>query len=225
MLSSADGDDPQQLARRLAQRLHAVARALNLARLAARTAVPDAPGVEATVAIQPQGAGASARRAATPAVVTRAQVGDQLVVTLNNRGKKPSDVTLLYLDVRHGLNVLFPLREGDVNRLEPGASLHIDDIALSDNDGAFGVERLVVIAVEAERLTQRADFSFLAQSPLETARIRGIPMDDEAGAFIDAAFSNLRSRSTPPREPGRRTRMQMFGIDLAPPAAKETRAR
>ncbi len=223
LLSRADGDDPKQLARRLAERLHAVARAVNLSRLAARTLVPDSPGLEATVAILPTGSGMSGRRAATAETVTRAEVGDQLVVTLNNRGKKPSDVTLLYLDARHGLNVLFPALAGDVNRLEPGASLVVGDIAFGDNNGVFGVERLVVIAVEAERLTERADFSFLAQSPLQSARIRGMPMDDEAGAFLDAVFSNLRARSGPPREPGRRTRMQMFGIDLAP--ATPARAR
>ena len=122
LLSEADGDDQGRLARRLAERLHALARANNLMRLAARLSVPEGPGIEVTVAVQPAGAGASARRAATPETVTRADVGDRLIVELLNRGKRPVDVTLLHVDVRYGISGLFP-RAGEVNRLEPGASL------------------------------------------------------------------------------------------------------
>lgn len=222
LLSDADGDDPARLARRLAERLHAVARANNLLRLAARVTVPDAPGIEASVALQPRAAGA-ARRAATSEAVMRAEVGDRLVVGLDNRGKTPSDVTLLYLDAHHGITALFPSREGEVNRLEPGASLQIDDIELNDKDGVSGRERLLVIAVEAERQAERADFSFLAQSPLQAAHTRGARPDDEVGAFLDAAFADARSRGEPTREPGRRTRMLVFTIDLAPAAAARPR--
>jgi Caspase domain len=223
LLSAADGDDPVRLARKLAERLHAVARANNLLRLAARVAVPDAPGIEASVSVQPAQVGALARRAATSEVVTRAEPGDKLIVNLHNRGNTPSDVTLLYIDARHGISALYPSRDGDLNRLEPGASLKIDDIELSDNDGLFGLERLLVIAVEAERQTERADFSFLAQSPLQAARARSGLMDDDVGAFFDAAFPGALSRGTPPREPSRRTRMLMFSVDLVP--AKTARAR
>ena len=224
LLSAADGDDPARLARRLAERLHAVARANNLLRLAARVvvpAVPGLPGVEASVVVQPKGA--ATRVALAAEAVTRAEVGDRLAVTLHNRGQTPSDVTLLYLDARHGIEALFPSRDGDVNRLEPGASLPIEDIELSDNDGVFGLERLLVIAVEAQRQTERADLTLLAQSPLQSARARSAPVDDEVGAFLDAAFSDARGRGEPQRELGRRTRVLMFSIDLAP--AKAARAR
>jgi Caspase domain len=223
LLSATDGDDPLRLARLLAERLHAVARANNLMKLVGRVALPDAPGVEASVVVLPKFGGAATHRAAMPEAVTRVEVGERLVVSLHNRGTKPSDVTLLYLDARHGITTLFPSRAGEVNRLEPGASLRIDDIELTDNDGVLGRERLLAIAVEAERQSERADFSFLAQSPLQAARPRGAPVDDDVGAFLDAAFAVARSRGEPSREPSRRTRMQMFSVDLE--AAKAAPAR
>ncbi len=216
LLSAADGKDPERLVRQLALRLHALARATNLLRLAARTTAPDSLGMEASVAIHSKRDGMPAVRTANSETVAYAEVGDQLVVNLHNRSNTPSDVTLLYLDAQYGIHLLFPTRAGEVNRLEAGARLPIDDIKLSANEDVFGVERLLVIAVEAEHQSQRADFSFLEQSPLQAMRMRGVPLDDDIGALLDAAFADTSSRGDPERVPSRRTRMLVFSVSLEP---------
>lgn len=202
--------------------LHAIARSRNLMALATRLAAQSRhTGLAVAVHYQPRGS--STRQAITPEKVPALRPGDRLIVTLENKGQKSLDVTLLYADARYGISALFPTGAGEINRLEPGSRTEIDDILISDADGVVGIERLFAISVEAEKQRERADFSFLSQPALQDAasRTRGGAGSDDVQAFVDAGFADFATRGTPGKVPGNRTGMQVFTFDVRPnPASR-----
>lgn len=202
--------------------LHAIARSRNLMMLATRLSAQSRDtGLAVTVQYLPRGS--QTRRPITPERVPVLRAGDTVIVGLANQGPKALDVTLLYADARYGISVQYPLQAGEVNRLEPGSKIEIDDIGIQDTDGVVGIERLLAISVEAEKHGERADFSFLAQPTLKDVglRTRGGPQSDEVQAFLDAGFADYATRGAPARMPGRRTGMQVFTFDIrANPAGK-----
>jgi len=208
---------------RLAQALHTVARSTNLLRLASQMGLPAAgKGVIVTMQFRRAGRGAALpiTRDSVPALLP----DDVVSVTIENQGVRAQDVTLLYADARFGIGVLFPSGEGEVNRLEPGAKIAIDDVKINDKDGVFGIERMLIISVEAARHSDRADFSFLSQPSLMDAlevatrggATRGADSSDTIQAFVDAGFADYATRGMPARAPGNRTAMQVFTFDVKP---------
>lgn len=200
--------------------LHRVSRATNLMRIATLRQ----PGAVATSPLQLRLT--HLRPGARPAPFTADHVpdlrpGDQVEVSFSNTGDKPLDVTLLYLDANYGVSALFP-ESGASNRLERKGS---QSLTLNINDETTGLERLLAIAVEMTELGERADFSFLAQTPLLNARSRdvrsagrGEEESDDMLAFRDAGFSDFRSRGADvaPKAPSTRTSMQVFSLNIQP---------
>jgi hypothetical protein len=91
---------------------------------------------------------------------------DRMAFKITNPGRVAADVTLLYVDSGHGIDVLFPQDED--NRIRPGESV----TALTKlNSKTTGPEHLVVIAVKGTG--QRINFAPLAQPTLTQARARG----------------------------------------------------
>jgi hypothetical protein len=212
------------LAAQLSQALHGIGRATNLMRIAARLTTG---GAGSKLVTRVTHTPASARRAgaqratATPFSgedVLSLHDGDRVDLALRNEGRVPVDVTVLYIDADYGVSVLFP-QSGASNRLEPGAS---EPVLIDINDTTTGVERLVVIAVDALPHSERADFSFLAQPPvaaMQAQRARGVGAaadDDSLDAFRDAGFAEFKTRDamTPPRLPSARTSMQVFNWNV-----------
>lgn len=205
----------------LSQALHAMARATNLMRLRdslkaqgqqaglqiklerlTQTARPKAAQAKGMMAVQTLQTG-------KPSEV---RAGDKLRLFLTNRGQVAQDVTVLYLDAHFGIQPLFPQGQ-ESNRLEAGASYSIDDIQLSDS--TVGLEHLLVIAVEAEKFGERADFSFLTQASLPDAvATRSGSLPGDVQAFMDAAFADFRTRGVQPRVPSTRTSMQVFSLKV-----------
>lgn len=164
LLSGAGERDPQRLATSLRTALQSVARSTHLLRLAASQATR-APSTGLAISLESINATSAQRQLITADKATELRAGDRLTLTLNNRGNAARDVTALYLDARYGIQVIFP-RGGESNRLEAGATQSLDLMA---DDSAPGIERLIVISVEARRLGERADFSFLAQPALASS--------------------------------------------------------
>lgn len=219
LVSRQEHADPEVAQRKLAESLHVIARASNLLRLASRLAVQSqGKGIRLTVSVQPTEG--TARQPLTPESVATLRPGDKLVIALENKPmdngrSRVVDVTLLYSDARYGISQLFPdPRQGESNRLEPGARLEIDDVLISDTDGIMGIERLLLISVDAETHGERADFSFLTQSPLEAVRTRSGPLPDDVTAFLDAGLADYRTRGAPSRVPGSRVGMQVYTFDI-----------
>jgi len=194
--------------------LHAIARATNLLRLAADMSTTGRSSSRLDVAMKIRRKNGETAPY-DPARVPVLRAGDRIAVTLRNNGLTPLDATLFYVDARYGINVLFPDAAGASNRLEPDASYALE---IDINDDTLGLERILAIAVEAQKGQERADFSFLAQSPLEAMRdvkIRGA--DSDVLAFMDAGFSDFKTRGggVAPRAPGSRTSMQVFTLNIA----------
>lgn len=200
------GASPDSAAQTIGRALHAASRAANLMRIASALAgSPTSGQVKTSVAITSKGGRQTAYVAGqTP----RLEDGDKLRVTLENTGRVSVDVTALYLDSRYGVTAMFPRGLGASNRLEPAAS---DSFELEIHDDTLGLERLAVIAVEAEKKSERADFSYLAQPSLPSETVtRGANEADGDALFRDAGFAEYATRGGRPAAVSARTGMQIF---------------
>jgi hypothetical protein len=201
---------------KLTESLHDIARTTNLLRLAESLALTGSrnSGLEVTMKIVTKdGKEMPYSKEQVPAL----HAGDRISVSLLNNGSTSVDVTMLYVDSRYGINVLFPGGAGASNRLEPRANYDFD-VDITDN--TLGLERMLTIVVEAAKTQERADFSFLAQSPLVASRDietrKG--SDPDVMAFMDAGFSAYKTRggATAPQAPSSRTSMQVFTLNITP---------
>ncbi len=200
---------------KLSESLHAIARTTNLLRLAASLPSASTNNSQLEVALKVvQKDGKEMPYSKDQVLILRA--GDRITVSLRNNGSSSVDVTMLYVDARYGINVLFPDGPGASNRLEPKANYDID---VDVTDDTIGLERMLTIAVEAAKTQERADFSFLAQSPLVANRDIGTRegSDPDVMAFMDAGFSAYKTRGgeRAPQAPSSRTSMQVFTFNIS----------
>lgn len=141
---------------------------------------------------------------------------DRVALTLHNKGSKPIETTVLYVDAHFGLQMLFP-RQGGGNRLEPGSSLNVDDIEITDS--TLGMERLILIAVEASwPQGERLDLSFLEQPSLSQTRSAATPVDQQIDQlFRDAGFADYATRGAKtPTATSSRLGMRLFSWQVQP---------
>ncbi len=201
------------LGQKLGESLHAVARSTNLLRIATQLSESGQSASRLNISMKVLGKEGS-QSAFSAEQVPMLRPGDRIAIGLRNSGLTPVDVTMLYVDARYGINALFPDGPGASNRLEPNAS-HEFEIEITND--TVGLERMLTIAVDATKGRERADFSFLAQSPLARTRSMDAQADnDDVMAFMDAAFSSYRTRAARPvpQAPSARTSMQVFTFNI-----------
>jgi hypothetical protein len=197
--------------------LHKASRAANLMRVATMlSTTTTASQLRMTLRHKPAG---GTEVAITGAEMRKLQPGDRVTVAFENTGRTALDVTLLYLDSKYGVDVMYPTEPGASNRVEPGG--RSAPVELDVTDTSFGTERLAVIAVEPRRLEDRADYSFLAQGPLASetlTRAAGRGADAAAGEqmFRDAGFADFATRGLAPAAPPANTGMQVFSWQVVP---------
>jgi hypothetical protein len=198
------------LAQRLADSLQRVGRALNLLRIAATLeVVPDrhALVVRATLARAGQ-----TLQDIDPTGCARLQEGDRVEVTMRNPARTAVDVTALYLDARFGITALYPWPAGSSNRIDAGGS---DSFRLQIDVRTSGIERLLIIAVEARWLAERHDFAFLAQDRLpatRAGRADEVARMFEAAAFGPVAESTARGAAAQPTP--QRLEMRVWSLQV-----------
>lgn len=158
-----DGD-PDAAAAELAAVLARMGRVIRLTRLN-QFATGTAVDFELTLGVREAG---GALRALPADAVPALDHGQRLALQLANRGARPVDVTVLHVDSRYGLSVVYPLDVG--NRIEPQGTDWVE--AQIDATETTGLEQLLVIAVAAEPNAAPADFGFLAQPRLDDATER-----------------------------------------------------
>jgi hypothetical protein len=199
---------------KLQQSLHSIARTTNLLRIASSLSGTGNSHSRLDIALKvvnKSGKEIPYEKERVPTL----HAGDRINVSLHNNGLTSVDVTMLYVDARYGINVLFPSGPGGSNRLEPRASF---DFGVDIDDETLGMERMLTIAVEAAKTQERADFSFLAQAPLEANRdVKRDGTDPDVMAFMDAGFSAYKTRGgkSAPQAPSSRTSMQVFTLNIA----------
>lgn len=216
-LEAGPAATPENLAQQLALMLHGASRASNLMRVATSLSSTQAA---AQLKLTLQHVPASGPPVAiNPAQPPKLKPGEKVRVLMENTGRVAMDVTVLYLDSKYGIGVMFP-HDGASNRLEAGAKLQMDDLEITDS--TFGTERLAVVAAEARSKGERADYSFLAQPTMESVRTRSLtagmqPKDVTADVFRDAGFAQHVTRGMPrPAAPPENTGMQVFTWQVIP---------
>ncbi len=164
----------ERLTAMLRESLQTIAKAVNLLRLATLSSPGAAAGALEIEAV--------ARSAKTTGVVSllgqvpKLHDGDMIRFRLRNSGRKPLDVTALFIDSAYGIAPWVP-EPGEVNRIESGGEFAFElEVATTTESGepsTLGKERMFVLAVEAETGQPLADFTFLAQPRLPLTRGRG----------------------------------------------------
>ena len=200
---------------KLSESLHAIARTTNLLRLA--SSLPNANSGNSRLEVSMKIVEKNGKEIPySNGQVPTLHAGDRITVSLRNNGLSSVDVTMLYVDARYGINVLFPGGAGASNRLEPRANYDFDVDVTNDT---IGMERMLTIAVEAAKTQERADFSFLAQPSLVATRGAGAKGGDDPDvlAFMDAGYSAYKTRGgkAAPQAPSSRTSMQVFTVNIA----------
>jgi hypothetical protein len=213
--SPGDSADPGALAKRLAVRLHAVARARNLLRVAAGMVGRPADATLLT-ALRRLPAGGGAAQTLDGSAVATLRAGDRLRLEVHNPGERAVDLTVLYFDADQGVVALFPGRAGESNRIDPGTRQAIDGIEI--HAPPTGTERLLLISAPSRRLGQTRDYAFLAQPALSRLRAAGGgDLDDEPDLFADAAFARHTLRggaAAEPAPPPPGVAVQMFTFEV-----------
>lgn len=196
----------------LAERLHAqlqrVGRSLNLLRIAgsAQGAASDRRvQVQATL-LPAQGS----RRSIEEWQIADVHDGDHVAVEVRNTGRQAVDLTALYVDAAHGITVLYPNPRGASNRIEAGDR---DSFVARIDASTRGVERLLLIAVDAQPQGDRRDFSFLAQPRLGDTRGA---TDAASQLFQRAAFGSTTGagRRAADRQATEPLDMRVFSLDV-----------
>jgi hypothetical protein len=122
-------------------------------------------------------------------VLPKLYTDDTVEFKIRNNGPQAADVTLLFLDSQYGITAMYPLA-GRLNRIKPGGD---DHATIQIDADTVGVERMLVISVPAQPNQPNADFSFLQQPTLPTAR--GEASSSPLNALLtDAAFGASSTR-------------------------------
>jgi len=100
--------------------------------------------------------------------------GDSVGIRMFNEGRNPVDVTLLLVNNQFGIDSVFPEQAGTDNRIQPGQHVFI---GMTASASTSGLERLLLIAVDAKNVSEFAYFGFLAQRSIEKAsrEVKGTP--------------------------------------------------
>jgi len=205
----------QEIIAALSDNLRKIGRVVNLARLASRmSATPLARAVDFQIELI---RGGKASKVAFSSVPTFRD-GDQLDVTIRNSHERSVDVTILAIDRNYKIDVLFPSRAGDSNRVEAKSQpLKLPRLVLEAATPAQ--EAILFIVTEAKALGERTDFSFLEQSELPRTRGAGAGGNDLMDALVAIGFQAERTRavkvSTATTET---TAMQLFRFNSIPKA-------
>ena len=216
------GASVEGLLAQLRTSLHSASRATNLMRVATTlSSTASANQLKLTLHHVPaQGAETLITGANAPSL----KPGDRVRIALENVGRTSIDVTVLYMDSKYGISVMYPYEPGASNRLEAGAKAQPIEIEITDS--TLGTERLAVIAAEARRQGDRTDYSFLSQPTLPSELVtRGLPgAGDESPAsgaaqlFRDAGFAEFATRGARPAPaPTSTTGMQVFSWQVITP--------
>jgi hypothetical protein len=115
--------------------------------------------------------------------------GELLGFNIANRGRRPVDVTLLFVNSGFGIKAWYP-KDGDFNRLGADEKIGPPDINFARiSTTTIGLEHMVLLAVAAKDAP--LDFTWLAQPTLQAARdlpgVRGEAFDSPLGQLLESA--------------------------------------
>jgi hypothetical protein len=182
-------NDPRQLREKIVDSLRAVAKVVNLLKLAAQSSAgPVAQKVEVGISVVRGGKPFTLN----PNQVPMLQDRDQISMRIDNRHTQAVDVTILFIDSQYGITSIFP-QSGESNRVVANGQLVPGKVEV--NVDTVGRESLLVIVSEAEPGGAPADFSFLQQARLAVTRGAGSAGAGELqGIMENLGFTPERTR-------------------------------
>jgi hypothetical protein len=201
---------PEQLREVVVSSFQSIAKVVNLLRLSTKTTVSSKFAKRLEISAIPEGDGNSFGIDKMPVL----SPGNELTFKVQNKSQYASDVTMVFIDSAYGITALYP---------EPGASNRIgagdDDWFKGEPDvETLGIERMIIIAVQAEANTMRTDFSFLAQPRLERTRDYDkftADQKDLYDLFAEAGFGSNK-KGFKSVKPLTQTVMQIFSWETKP---------
>ncbi len=183
-LAQSDAD----LSGKLQDSLRRISRYINLLRVCAQMPVGTNSVADAQVQATLTRAHSAESSPLPDGILPKLYTDDIVEFKIRNHGPKAADVTLLFLDSRYGITAMYP-EAGRLNRIEPGGE---DHLKIQIDADTVGIERMLVISVAAEPHQPNADFSFLQQQTLATAR--GGTRSPLDALFEEAAFGASSAR-------------------------------
>jgi Caspase domain/Domain of unknown function (DUF4384) len=194
--------------------LHSIGKATNLFKIGATgSASSGALMAKLDIRFFVTRAGSPKKEEISGADVPKLAAGDKLQVVVKNNHSLPMDVTVLGVDGRYGISLLYPQSANEANRIHPRDTLVVpgDNEAPIELDGnTVGRESIVVIAVEAPANSASVNLGFLQQAALDATRgqrSEDSPGGDVLDLFSDAGFGGERTRG-----PTRATAVQKTAI-------------
>lgn len=182
----------QELFSVLAGELQLIAKAINLIRIAATGGGGLASSAKVETKFYVSHGQEGKREEVSPASVPVLEKGDKLQLSVRNLSVKPMDITVLGVDARYGVALLYPSTSNDVNRIHPRDTLTIPGEGQGEiilDGSTVGRESILVIAVEAEPNSTTANLGFLEQPSLPSTRgVRGHSPDPVEDLFEYAGF-------------------------------------
>ena len=209
-----------EVAEKLVDTLRAMARAMNLTKLASQTATT-AVGRAVELSVQVTRGGSGKPQTLNPEKVPRFGDGDVVDVLVRNQHARAVDISIFAIQSDFSIVQLYP-EPGRNVPVEPGPKpFPLAQFRVSAD--TTGQESLLFIVTEAQPGSERPDFSFLAQSGVE--RTRGGPRgggDDLASALYEIGFEPERTRSmTVNRATTEKTSMRLFRFITEAPTGKK----
>jgi hypothetical protein len=198
------------LALKLKDSLQRISRAVNLLRIAAELPAGGGSAADTEIRVLVTRAHDTQAQPLPDGALPKLFSDDVVQFTLHNRGPKPADVTLLFLDSRYGITAMYP-DAGRLNRIVPNGN---DSVKIQIDADTVGVEHMLAIVVAAEPNEPNSDFSFLQQDTLPKNRSGSSPLQQ---LFETAAFGGSTTRGLTRMVDTSQARMRLFSWQTALP--------
>ena len=155
--------DPSKLQRKIGATLSRIAKVINLQRIASQ--LSDADSVEGLdIHFEVESVSGGTRNILSQHIVQELVPDDKVVAYAENSGAKAVDLTVLFIDSRYGIQAIFPTN-GHSNRIGPGGKIKLFSGKVDTT--SFGLERMMVIAVQAQPKMPETHFTYLEQPSLQ----------------------------------------------------------
>lgn len=196
--------DAKKLQQEISSTLSRIAKAINLQKVAAQ--LSDAESVTGlSVRIEVESGFEGKKYTLNQHTVQQVAHGDKVTAYASNDGMKAVDLSVLFIDGHYGIQSVFP-HMGKSARVDPGSK----DFKLFSGKvdaSSLGIERMMVIAVQAKPKTPETSFSYLQQpSHIRTIK-RGSTESNWHQLFNAAGFGSGSHR-------GAVSRMGVAGISM-----------
>ena len=196
----------EELGKKIVESFQAISKAVNLLRVGDFFGTKDSAGVAKGLEVKAYviRKGGEARSPLDIGALPEFRDGDRVEIAFRNKGRAMVDVTALYLDSEYGIAAMYPA-PGRLNRIEVGAD---DILRLDINASTTGIERLMILAVDALPQTAPSDFSYLAQPKLDRTRGKESSID---ALFREAGFGTTTRGATSARVPMGEADIRVYG--------------